>query len=112
MHLVGSQGLVHVGVPQVVSNLISLSAERTLLPQSLLWEERLLLSTEAKKLLGTSISFHVLLQICQSCYQGDALSVTLFFWLMYLYKPFLLFFASPAKFSCIHIGQLNKVGSI
>ncbi|NWT19691.1 CTNA2 protein, partial [Vireo altiloquus] len=78
--------------------------------QSLLGEERLLLNTEAKKLLGASISSHLLVPVL--LIRGDALSVTFLLWLMYLYKPFLLFFASPAKFSSIHFGQLNKVGSI
>ncbi|NWS08267.1 CTNA2 protein, partial [Motacilla alba] len=110
VHLVGSHGLVHVCLPQLVSNPITLSAGGSLLP-FLLWEERLLLSTEAKNLLGTSISsVQTVVSLPVLLIRGDALSVTFLFWLMYLYKP-LLFFASPAKFSSIHTGQRNKVGS-
>ncbi|NXH95699.1 CTNA2 protein, partial [Pachycephala philippinensis] len=109
-----SFNLVHVRVPQVVSNLISSASRRDFAPpvpalQSL-WEERFLLNTETKKLLGASISSHLLLPVL--LFRGDARSATFLFWLMYLYKPFLLFFAFPAKFSSIYIGQLNKVGSI
>lgn len=99
---------MYVQVPQVFTNLIFSYSGRDFAPGLVLYLLKRCgktgCQTEAKELLRTLATFLSVVTILPVVsIRRDMLSWSFLYWLLYLEKPFLLFFVSHPTFSCRHV---------